>query len=720
MSQSMHSVISSIFIDNNEVISDHFPLYVTLDFNGLPRGITSNQGVSKIKWSFEDARLKERFYIELMNEYDFKTFYHTNCINGCRDVSHWATLSNVWDRLIKRINKVGFEVFGCTKRKYKIIPGWNQRIKRLYYESRQAFIQWKASGAQPASFEAMEMRMRRADFKHALRECRRDEEELRAESMYADLRSHDARAFWQSVAGGGSSTQPDRIDGAVGEENVANLWANKFSQTLNSLDDEHVKKEFMSALDSYAPSEHNQVTYEEVKSIVRQLKGGKAMGLDGVPNEFYSNSPDPIIIFLSILLNSFIIHNYVPESISNSKIIPLLKSKLLDASSSENYRPITISTAMSKIIEKVILNRIGENIQVTDNQFGYKLNTGTGMCIYSFKEIANMYNKRNTPLFVAFIDIKSAFDKVCYWKVFMRLIERKVPKYIIQFLVFNYVNQSMRVSWGNCMSDSFYMCNGIKQGSILSPYLFNVFLEYLNISLSDTKAGCCIGSVNRNNLSWADDLVLMSPSAHGLNELLEVCDAYAKEHLVTYNTKKTKAMYIKAKGCHIYRLPNIFLSGKTIEYVNEFTYLGHVICNDLSDDADIVNQNRKLCARGNLVSRKFKSCNVVVKRYLFQTYCSTIYCCSLWTKFKNVTLNRIRVNYNNILRRMVGVPTFSSASQLFSLLDLKGFHELRRRACYSLMTRLRGSSNSVVSDVIHSDARLTSDIWRTWHMLLYN
>ena len=120
-----------------------------------------------------------------------------------------------------------------------------------------------------------------------------------------------------------------------------------------------------------------------------------------------------------------------------------------------------------------------------------------------------------------------------------------------------------------------------------------------------------------------------------------------------------------------------------------------------------------------MLARRFKACNYVVKRYLFLTYCSTIYCSSLWVKFKSLTMNRIRVNYNNILRRMMGSPTFSSASQLFTLLDLQGFHELRRRACFSLMTRLKASQNTVVSDIMHSDARLSSDIWEMWHNLLY-
>ena len=177
-------------------------------------------------------------------------------------------------------------------------------------------------------------------------------------------------------------------------------------------------------------------------------------------------------------------------------------------------------------------------------------------------------------------------------------------------------------------------------------------------------------------------------------------------------------MYV-LKNCDIFRLPNIFLSGKIIEYVKEFTYLGRILSDDLSDDADIMNQNRKLCARGNMVARNFKSCSIDIKRLLFLTYCSTIYCCALWTRYRQLTLNRLRVNYNNILRRMVNIPSFSSASQLFALLDLRSFVELRRRASYSIMSRLQNSRNEVVGCVINSDAKLRSNFWTYWYNTLF-
>ena len=79
-------------------------------------------------------------------------------------------------------------------------------------------------------------------------------------------------------------------------------------------------------------------------------------------------------------------------------------------------------------------------------------------------------------------------------------------------------------------------------------------------------------------------------------------------------------MYFRAKDYTIYRLPVITLSGRIIDYVNEFTYLGHVISDDLKDDSDKMNQNRKLCARGNTLVSQFKSCTIDVKRHLFLTF----------------------------------------------------------------------------------------------------
>ena len=83
------------------------------------------------------------------------------------------------------------------------------------------------------------------------------------------------------------------------------------------------------------------------------------------------------------------------------------------------------------------------------------------------------------------------------------------------------------MKWGNASADVFFMTNGIRQGSILSPNLFKIYVDELNLLLSDSKIGCRIAGKSLNNFSYTDDLAILAPSARALNELLANCDDFA-------------------------------------------------------------------------------------------------------------------------------------------------------------------------------------------------
>ena len=347
-----------------------------------------------------------------------------------------------------------------------------------------------------------------------------------------------------------------------------------------------------------------------------------------------------------------------------------------------------------------------DKLVCSDNQFGYRAGSGTDMCIFAFKEIVSHYRRLNTPIYICFIDVKSAFDRVSHWKLFNKLLDRGVSKPIVSMFVHWYTNQSLHVTWGEAVSERFHMSNGIRQGAVASPYFFNVVFDSLNQDLNASGVGCHIGFKITNNLSWADDLVLITPSVHALRDLLTVCDRFADENLVIYNTKKTKCMLVKSKKCVINTIPNVKLSGQTLEFVSKFKYLGHIICNTLSDNEDIFNQNRKLCARGNRLGRKYKAANVQVKKCLFQTFCSNIYCMTLWSSFTVASTGTFTVNYNNVLRRMLNLPSYCSASDMLAHLGSRGYREMQRFACHSIIERLNRSENSIIIALIHSDARM--------------
>ena len=314
-------------------------------------------------------------------------------------------------------------------------------------------------------------------------------------------------------------------------------------------------------------------------------------------------------------------------------IIPLIKSRLKDQSSSSNYRPIAVATAASKIMESLLMDRLEDYLYSSDNQFGFKSKHSTELCIFALKEVIQYYKYLNTPIFVCFIDIKSAFDRVSFWKLFTKLLDRGTPLYLVELLEYWYTTQQLFIKWGNTESQCFNMSNGIRQGSILSPYLFNVYVDDLNIKLNETKVGCYVSNRPVNNFSYADDLALIAPSATALNQLLKTCELFARENYIIFSTTKSVCMSILPKCSTVTRLPSIYLENSKLTYVENFNYLGHTINSKFSDDEDIRKETRKLCVQGNTIIRKFKFCNVDAKCCLFKSFCYSVYCSSLWAQY---------------------------------------------------------------------------------------
>ena len=320
---------------------------------------------------------------------------------------------------------------------------------------------------------------------------------------------------------------------------------------------------------------------------------------------------------------------------------------------------------------------------------------------------------------MSFLDASKAFDRVNHKKLFLKLLERGVPVNIVKLLIFWYGNQLFSVKWGNTVSESFKVSNGVRQGGILSPYLFNVYVNDLLYELNRTGVGCRFDGVSMNNFGYADDLVILAPSPTGLQRLLTVCDNYANNHDIIFNLKKCVCMCVKPKGYKL-RVPSVMLCGKSLEYVTSYKYLGHIISDDLSDNADIKKQLGSIYCRANVLIRKFHDCTASVKCLLFKSFCTNIYCSELWWQYNISNYKKIKVAYNNSLRYLLNYRRDCSASGMFLENNIDSFDVVRRKSVYRFINRIYDSDNTILKNLTNNILTFYSSSGVCeWYRLLY-
>ena len=122
------------------------------------------------------------------------------------------------------------------------------------------------------------------------------------------------------------------------------------------------------------------------------------------------------------------------------------------------------------------------------------------------------------------------------------MIIRKIPPLVIRLIMKMYEKQSMAVRWNNEYSDSFGVSNGVKQGGVLSPILFCIYIDNLLMSLKKNDIGCHVGSHVYWAFGYADDILLLSSRVSGLHNMLDCCNEFASTYNVKFNRLKVNAL----------------------------------------------------------------------------------------------------------------------------------------------------------------------------------
>ena len=511
------------------------------------------------------------------------------------------------------------------------------------------------------------------------------------------------------------------MDNACGASDIAELFVSKYEQLFTSVPTSQFElKQVHTAInDGIRSNDTIDDVYIPVNAITKcvdKLKAGKSDGGQGFDSDHLINGTPKLFNILCMLFNCMIRHGYTANDLLYSSIVSIPKNMRGSLCSSDNYRGIALCCSVCKVIDMVIMDLYGKYLQTSDLQFGFKPGHSTTLCTAVYLETVDYYVRRNTDVYSCLLDASKAFDKVHYGKLFKLLISRCVPFPIIRLLFDSYTRQQVSVSWGSAKSRFFGVTNGVKQGGVLSPILFIVYIDELITLLSKSDIGCHIGPYYVGALGYADDVTLISPSLQGLNEMLSICKSFAEDFNVTFNAKKT--MCIKF-GSPVTCYDKVNLDGCVVKWVDQVKHLGNTINVKRTDTSDCDIKRHVFNGAVNKLIGNYGALAPDILCKLFSSYCCSFYGSQLWD-LNSIGFHSCCVQWNKAVRRILNLPYRSHTWLLGPMVGQAHISAQLAVKTLRFINSIVTSSNSIVSYFgIIAKCCATSPIGRNLSYLKY-
>ena len=394
---------------------------------------------------------------------------------------------------------------------------------------------------------------------------------------------NDPKTFWNLI-NKLSSLSENKKEENFNEDEFITFFTEMYSGNTqnNNFHDQIILKfrDKLKELDSIKEDHilNNEISKEEILKAVKTLKNGKAAGTDFISNEMIKSGIPILVNPLHKLFNLVFQSGTFPE-IWNISYISLIYKKG-DKSNPNNYRGISVTSNLGKLFNKIIHNRlytfIDSNKLISKNQIGFKPKARTADHIFSLKSIIDYYKSKKKKVFAAFIDLRKAFDTVWREGLFYILLKYKIPNKLFYIIYSMYQNTTCRIKFPNGLSQYFPSFCGVKQGDVLSPTLFNLFINGLSDDLNnDTTDPIVIGDVKVTSLLYADDIILLSESQEGLQNALNILNNFCVSWKLDVNKKKSKILIFNSNGkSHINHFK---IENEILETVKSYCYLGIII-----------------------------------------------------------------------------------------------------------------------------------------------
>jgi len=489
--------------------------------------------------------------------------------------------NNMWINMTSCIRKIATEELGVTRggrRETKDTWWWNENVQKAIKEKKECFrrLHLDRTAANKERYKAAKKTAKRA-----VSEARG----RMYEGLYQRLGTKEGEKDIYKMAKSRERRTRDIIQVKcikdeterllVKDNEIKNRWREYFDKLFNEdggsssieLDDSSEDPDVLFV---------RRILESEVREALRRMKGGKAMGPDGIPIEVWKCLGVVAIVWLTKLFNLIFRSNKMPDEWRRSTLVPIYKNKG-DVQNCTNYRGIKLMSHTMKLWERVIEHRLRRLTSVTRNQFGFMPGRSTMEAIFLIRQFMERNREQKKDLHMVFIDLEKAYDKVPRNVMWWALLRHKVPTKYITLIkdMYNNVVTSVRTCDGD--TNDFPINIGLHQGSALSPYLFALVMDEVTRDIQGDIPWCML---------FADDVVLVDESKTGVNQKLEVWRQTLESK--GFRLSRSKTEYMKCDfSTTAQEEGDVRLDGQVVPEKDTFRYLGSMLQKDGDIDEDV-------------------------------------------------------------------------------------------------------------------------------------
>ena len=340
------------------------------------------------------------------------------------------------------------------------------------------------------------------------------------------------------------------------------------------------------------------IQMEEVVNGIKNLKRGKASGFDGIKSEFYQTNNPILVNAIHLIISQIFSSGIYPEKWAKCMIIPLFKKG--DHSQVTNYRGISLLDVLSKVFSQILQNRLKTwcdlNNLIPEEQAGFRKDYSTVDNIFSVNALVQKYiTKPKGRFYTLFVDFKVAFDSINRDKLWNVLHKNGCHGKMLNILksMYNNVMICVRVQQNDmthcnntvysqnlrsdfCITECFKSMSGVKQGCVLSPLLFNLYIAEIKEHFNESTirhVPLLTNDTETSMLFYADDLAIFSDTVFDMQKKIDLLYTFCEKWGLTVNLDKTK-MIVFRNGGYLKSIEKWSYGGVNIDTATYYSYLG--------------------------------------------------------------------------------------------------------------------------------------------------